>query len=428
MVPAAAPSLCLALLPLAAGHAHPHAHDHALLLLGQGQPIDGLQSELFAPWRSDACHDPTEWCWTGADGAASVDLGDGRYAWLFGDSLVSRVARSPARRVMDDAWLPASTGIIGAPAAGAAWRDMRFYWRPAASRPGAPAHAAEPLWRPRRRRRAPTRGAWARRSTSTRRAASITCGRRPASPSPPCARLRTTSTCRAGCATTTRSSALRPMDDRAPRAPAQFCAILRNSATPPPFLPAGDPNWILGTSIVVVDDARPANPTEWTYTAKHMPQTDATLNWFVAVAAAAAQPADHAADAIAERWELLGGPPGVGSAAYRRAHAEVVYLLGCTNCAPQRSAEKSAVAGPPPRTVGRHTVPRLRRRRRREGRRRRAGVVVAARAVVGRRVSAEADASLRRAGDHRGRTGVVFVPRPVVRPLPQRGRGRAVGG
>ena len=78
MVPAAAPkraaSLCLALLPLAAGHAHPHAHDHALLLLGEGQPIDGLQSELFAPWRSDACHDPTEWCWTGADGAASVDL------------------------------------------------------------------------------------------------------------------------------------------------------------------------------------------------------------------------------------------------------------------------------------------------------------------------------------------------------------------
>ena len=119
-----------------------------------------------------------------------------------------------------------------------------------------------------------------------------------------------------------------------PRNSAQFC-------DPPPFLPAGDPNWILGTSIVVVDDARPANPTEWTYTAKHMPQTDATLNWFVAVAAAAAQPADHAADAIAERWELLGGPPG--SAAYRRAHAEVVYLLGCTNCAPQRSAEKSAV-------------------------------------------------------------------------------------
>ena len=147
MVPAAAPkraaSLCLALLPLAAGHAHPHAHDHALLLLGEGQPALGLQSELFAPWRSDACHDPTEWCWTGADGAASVDLGDGRFAWLFGDSLVSRVARSPARRVMDDAWLPASTvGIIGAPAAGAAWRDMRFYWRPAASRPGAPAHAA----------------------------------------------------------------------------------------------------------------------------------------------------------------------------------------------------------------------------------------------------------------------------------------------
>ena len=93
MVPAATPraaSLCLALLPLAAGHAHPHAPDHALLLLGEGQPLDGLQSELFAPWRSDACHDPTEWCWTGADGAASVDLGDGRYAWLFGDSLVSR--------------------------------------------------------------------------------------------------------------------------------------------------------------------------------------------------------------------------------------------------------------------------------------------------------------------------------------------------
>ena len=83
MVPAAAPkraaSLCLALLPLAAGHAHPHAHDHALLLLGEGQPLVGLQSELFAPWRSDACHDPTEWCWTGADGAASVDLGDGRW-------------------------------------------------------------------------------------------------------------------------------------------------------------------------------------------------------------------------------------------------------------------------------------------------------------------------------------------------------------
>ena len=107
MVPAATPkraaSLCLALLPLAAGHAHPHAHDHAVLLLGEGQPLDGLQSELFAPWRSDACHDPTEWCWTGADGAASVDLGDGRYAWLFGDSLVSRVARSPARRVMPSA-------------------------------------------------------------------------------------------------------------------------------------------------------------------------------------------------------------------------------------------------------------------------------------------------------------------------------------
>ena len=76
MVPAAAPkraaSLCLALLPLAAGHAHPHAHDHALLLLGEGQPLDGLQSELFAPWRSDACHDPTEWCWTGADENAGV--------------------------------------------------------------------------------------------------------------------------------------------------------------------------------------------------------------------------------------------------------------------------------------------------------------------------------------------------------------------
>ena len=122
MVPAAAPkraaSLCLALLPLAVrAHAHPHAHDHAVLLLGEGQPLDGLQSELFAPSAPVQHHSVGSW-------QASVDLGDGRYAWLFGDSLVSRVARSPARRVMDDAWLPASTvGIIGAPAAGAAWRD-----------------------------------------------------------------------------------------------------------------------------------------------------------------------------------------------------------------------------------------------------------------------------------------------------------------
>ena len=97
MVPAAAPkraaSLCLALLPLAAGHAHPHAHDHALLLLGEGQPLDGLQSELFAPWRSDACHDPTEWCWTGADGAASVTR-----PRAFGDSLAPvRGAGAPRR-------------------------------------------------------------------------------------------------------------------------------------------------------------------------------------------------------------------------------------------------------------------------------------------------------------------------------------------
>ena len=131
----------------------------------RGAAALGLQSELFAPWRSDACHDPTEWCWTGADGAASVDLGDGRYAWLFGDSLVSRVARSPARRVMDDAWLPASTvGIIGAPAAGAAWRDMRFYWRPAAAAT-------------RRMRRTTTRRAAARRAP--RRTRSCCRARRP---------------------------------------------------------------------------------------------------------------------------------------------------------------------------------------------------------------------------------------------------------
>ena len=41
-----------------------------------GQPLDGLQSELFAPWRSDACHDPTEWCWTGADGAEASTIGE----------------------------------------------------------------------------------------------------------------------------------------------------------------------------------------------------------------------------------------------------------------------------------------------------------------------------------------------------------------
>ena len=96
MVPAATPkraaSLCLALLPLAAGHAHPHAHDHALLLLGEGQPQLGLQSELFAPWRSDACHDPTEWCWTGADGAASVDLGDGPARAAANKKLLSRTS------------------------------------------------------------------------------------------------------------------------------------------------------------------------------------------------------------------------------------------------------------------------------------------------------------------------------------------------
>jgi len=71
--------------------------------------------------------------WTGGDVAATVDLGDGRTLWLFGDSLIGRVEKG--KHAAGTQMVNNAVAVHPAPAAGSglppAAQDLRFFWGPA---------------------------------------------------------------------------------------------------------------------------------------------------------------------------------------------------------------------------------------------------------------------------------------------------------
>ncbi|MHB8606264.1 MAG: hypothetical protein ACYDCK_13520 [Thermoplasmatota archaeon] len=75
--------------------------------------------EADALFRSDPC-------WVGSDGAPSVDLGDGRIAWLFSDSLVKTLAGVPQANA-PNAFVHNTIGIQQGRDPSSA--TMEFFWR-----------------------------------------------------------------------------------------------------------------------------------------------------------------------------------------------------------------------------------------------------------------------------------------------------------
>lgn len=71
--------------------------------------------------------------WTGGDVAATVDLGDGRTLWLFGDSLIGRVEKG--KHAAGTQMVNNTVAVHPTPAAGSgalpAAQNLRFFWGPA---------------------------------------------------------------------------------------------------------------------------------------------------------------------------------------------------------------------------------------------------------------------------------------------------------
>ena len=100
-----------------------------------------FEQGVFTPWPEAETLLRRESAWLGGDGAYTVNLGEGRILWLFGDSFIDS-ARWGSRR--QSILVRNSIAIQNGPNPAAA--EIEFYWRMQGSEPAAFFHKTGEAW------------------------------------------------------------------------------------------------------------------------------------------------------------------------------------------------------------------------------------------------------------------------------------------